>query len=296
MNISTTTYNKRDYNDVIRFLGYLYQLNPDSPYWLPSRWEYAAYLVSPLHLNRGKPNWTKYIQIWKDGDKIVGIVNSENPDENVFIHLDPKYLHLKEEMIDWAEENIDFGGIRFWIHDKDAHTEEILKRSGYKVVPPNTYLNWCELDTYSPRITLPDDYVAESLDEEETYLDSKRECIAKAFGSEVLSPKLYKFMQSAPSYKRTLDLYIRKGKQVVSMCTVWLDEKNDHGYIEPVGTHPDYQKRGLGKAVVNYAMKKLKDMKISRMYVGAYGDDRKTFYYKSGFTNSIKFKAMEKNA
>ena len=33
-------------------------------------------------------------------------------------------------------------------------------------------------------------------------------------------------------------------------CTIWFDQVNGVGLFEPVATHPDFQGRGLGKAVM----------------------------------------------
>ena len=40
-----------------------------------------------------------------------------------------------------------------------------------------------------------------------------------------------------------------------TMC--WLDRAAQLGYFEPVGTHPDHQRRGLGKAVNTHGLRLL---------------------------------------
>ena len=73
-------YTDKDYDEVVEFLGELYQLDDRRPYWLPGRWEYASYLCNPLFSERGYPDWKQYIRIVRDGNSIVGLANSENPD------------------------------------------------------------------------------------------------------------------------------------------------------------------------------------------------------------------------
>lgn len=294
--IKESNYKNTDYNLVIEFLGDLYQADPEHPYWLPGRWEYAAYLVSPLHLRRGKPDWKKYIRIWRDGNTIVGIIHSESPNENVFIHLHPEYGYIKEEMIEWAENNILFNKkIKIWLRKGDLATEKLLLDRGYSITTPCDYLNWCSLADYISEVKISDEYTIQSLDDD-TYLDSKIECAAKAFNSEKVTKEIYAFMQRAPSYQRSLDLFILYKKKVVSLCIVWLDQRNSLGYIEPVATHPDFQRKGLGKAILNYSMQQLQERGIARAYVGAYGDERKSFYYKSGFSDSVTFQPWERKA
>jgi predicted N-acetyltransferase YhbS len=51
-------------------------------------------------------------------------------------------------------------------------------------------------------------------------------------------------------YRATLDrIVLTDDDQVVAFCTAWLDEQNAAGLLEPVGTDPAHQRRGLARAV-----------------------------------------------
>ncbi|MEW6523636.1 MAG: hypothetical protein AB1445_08735 [Bacillota bacterium] len=105
--VKSSGYDHNDFAKVMALLGSLYQLNRERPYWLPARWEYAAYLVSPLCLGRGYPHWHRSIRIWTTGSEdIVDIVNSENPDESAFIHVHPHYRHLEAAMVEWPSKTL----------------------------------------------------------------------------------------------------------------------------------------------------------------------------------------------
>lgn len=61
----------------------------------------------------------------------------------------------------------------------------------------------------------------------------------------------YETMQQAPGYRRDLDLFIvAPNGEYASFCTIWIDEKNKFGNFEPVGTHTEYQRMGLGRALL----------------------------------------------
>lgn len=64
---------------------------------------------------------------------------------------------------------------------------------------------------------------------------------------------------TAPSYRNDLDLVaIAPDGSIAAFCTMWYDERNGHGKLEPVGTHPDHQRRGLASAVMYEAMRRVK--------------------------------------
>jgi ribosomal protein S18 acetylase RimI-like enzyme len=70
-------------------------------------------------------------------------------------------------------------------------------------------------------------------------------------------PRTLKFMQSpvyVPEHERFV---ISPSGEVASFCIIWMDETNKLGHFEPVGTHPDYQRKGLGRALLYDAMRTL---------------------------------------
>ena len=61
-------------------------------------------------------------------------------------------------------------------------------------------------------------------------------------------------------YARALDLVaVDAAGQVGAFCIAWPDEATLRGHLEPVGTHPDFQRRGLGRAVLLEAMRLLQE-------------------------------------
>ena len=52
----------------------------------------------------------------------------------------------------------------------------------------------------------------------------------------------------------------------------WLDEANGVGLLEPVGTHPDHRRLGLGRAVSLLALRQLRSAGAERAVVRSRGD------------------------
>ena len=70
-------------------------------------------------------------------------------------------------------------------------------------------------------------------------------------------------------YDGERDLFVRSPDgRGASACTIWLDPINNVGLFEPVGTHPDFQGKGLGKAVMAEGLRRMKAAGMTRAIVG----------------------------
>jgi mycothiol synthase len=47
------------------------------------------------------------------------------------------------------------------------------------------------------------------------------------------------------------------GGQIAAFAVYWVDQRNKIGHFEPVGTHRDFQRRGLARAVLLHAMRQM---------------------------------------
>ena len=295
-----TTYRKYkvdDYDNAIGFFRDLYRLSDNIPLWLPARWEYAEYLVSPLFKYTGSTiDWKETIYLWEtDTKEIVAILCSENPDENIYLHSKPEFRHLEEEMVTVAEEivygTLNKPTINIWCRNGDTYRELLLQKRGYKKQTAVDYLNWRDLDTPLQELKMPDGYTLHNMVSEEGLdLQQKITRMTAAFDSEPYPVEIYRNMQRAPSYRKDFDLYTTDSEgNVTSFCTIWYDEELNIGCFEPVGTDAAHRRKGLGKATLNAGLRLLKQAAVGRAYVGSAGDDRMSFYHSSGFTSRAAF-------
>jgi ribosomal protein S18 acetylase RimI-like enzyme len=72
-------------------------------------------------------------------------------------------------------------------------------------------------------------------------------------------------------------------------CVIWLDPINKVGMFEPVGTHPAFQKMGLGKAVMREGLRRMKAAGMTNASVGTGADNVAAIalYRSLGFGNSV---------
>ena len=93
------------------------------------------------------------------------------------------------------------------------------------------------------------------------------------------NPTWYRNIQTAPLYRRDLDLVaIAPGGAVASFCTIWFDDVTRSAYFEPVATVPAHQRRGLGKALMTEGLRRLQRMGATRAFVGGYSQAANALY------------------
>jgi mycothiol synthase len=79
-----------------------------------------------------------------------------------------------------------------------------------------------------------------------------------AFEKAEWTPELYRKVMESPGYAAERELVVEAPDGILAAFTVtWYDELNKTGYFEPVGVHKDYQRRGLGKALLFHGMRRM---------------------------------------
>ena len=72
------------------------------------------------------------------------------------------------------------------------------------------------------------------------------------------TPELYRQVIESPGYATERELVIQAPDGTfVAFTVIWYDRLNRIGLFEPVGTHKDHRRRGLGRAIVMYGMRQM---------------------------------------
>ncbi|RJP46965.1 MAG: GNAT family N-acetyltransferase [Anaerolineaceae bacterium] len=80
-----------------------------------------------------------------------------------------------------------------------------------------------------------------------------------AFGTENMTVEERLAIMHAPNYTPSLDLVaVAPNGELSAFCICGLEE-DGAGYTDPIGTHPNYQRLGLGKAIVSAGLRALKE-------------------------------------
>ena len=102
---------------------------------------------------------------------------------------------------------------------------------------------------------------------------------------------------NSPAYIGEHNLFVRSPDgRGASACVIWLDPNNKVGLFEPVGTHPAFQKMGLGKAVMREGLRRMQAAGMTKASVGTGVDNvgANALYRSLGFEVMVMCANLEK--
>lgn len=161
---------------------------------------------------------------------------------------------LEPELLAWAETRLDAlrqepgGGFYTLVHEQDATRIALLERHGYTRGDPWLYMRR-SLAEPLPEAQLPPGFSVRSVTDE-SEAEARAAVLAAPFEAPPRPERYRRFMQS-PGYNPDLDLVaVAPDGRFGAFALCWLDRINAVGQFEPVGTHPDFQRMGLARAVL----------------------------------------------
>lgn len=192
------------------------------------------------------------------------------------LHGTQAHERVMDEYVAWAEGRAREDGLShispFWALDYDTVLARLLQARGFAVVPadPPAPLFERMLDDL-PAVVLPAGFTVQGVRSPE---DGRQR--ARVFhGSHRLDgdwesyASVYAMFMASAVYDGERDLLVRAPDgQGASACTIWLDPVNAVGLFEPVGTHPDFQRQGLGTAVMAEGLRRMKAAGMRKAVLG----------------------------
>lgn len=106
----------------------------------------------------------------------------------------------------------------------------------------------------------------------------------------------YRHLMQSPVYRSDLDVVaVTPDGRIVAFCLAWIDPTTRLGLLEPVGVDPDFQRRGLGRAVVQEALYRLHALGMTQACVGFEPDNAaaRALYLGAGFQAQYQILSYE---
>ena len=200
------------------------------------------------------------------------------------------------EMLDVAEAKLprtkddDKKELIVWVNETDESTKRLFTKRGY--VRSKFLAEHMRNRFYTapiPDTPTPSGYTVRALGDERE-LPARSWLSWKAFHPDEPDEKYegwewYKSIQRIPLYRRDLDIVaVADDGELAAFCTVWFDDVTRTAVFEPVGTHPNHQKRGLGKAVMTEGLRRAERLGSLLASVSSYGEAAHALYESMGFT------------
>jgi predicted N-acetyltransferase YhbS len=211
------------------------------------------------------PHGEAEARLWFDGEQLVGWGWVTAGTELEF-QVRPTHREVLYEILAWA------GPDELMVQAFDIDAIARIEARGLVHMPtaPWMRLNARSLDDL-PEPELPDGYSLRTVREED--FASRAAAHRSAFQPSRFRDEVYESVRATPPYRADLDcVAVAPDGQVAAYTLAWLDEENRVGQFEPVGTHADHQRRGLGRAVNLFALRRLREEGATLGLVECRGD------------------------
>ncbi len=283
MKIQHTPYSgyKKDFFDMRNLLIESYGKADKPLNWLIGRldnWRFAAFMANI----REEPNfYQKNAHLWrKEDNDLIGFFISENGREYFELQIHPEYRFLEEEMLKWTIENWAKGKnqIVTIFYEYDTPRIELFEKYHFESLGVVGFDYRYDTKNYAEDVAIDSKFRIETFSESHDY-ENRIEAERLTFSRDSLNREWFETKALAPGYSSDWDLAIvAPDGQVVAFCLAWLDEKNRVAEIDPVGTRPDYRKRGFAKAVVTDCFIRLHRNGIAKAHIQGFSEPANKLY------------------
>lgn len=278
MNTRFTSRPFEDERDVARMRDLLFrakQVQPDKLHWFSSDF-WWGYFLSTISSDA-----RELYRLWERDGELVAFALFDPRDKSFDMPMHPSVASdlLRSEMLAWVMTR--FNAVRTGSdslitgssNDSVAGQEAFLARKGF-VRGKHFYVCHARpLDGNIPTSVVPDGFVVRCVAGADD-ISSRAAAHRSAFHPSRVTDQQYARLMALPGYDRTLDMTaVAPDGTIASFALVWLDERNKEGEFEPVGTHADFQRRGLSKAVLLEGLRQMRARGMSVATVMSNGGD-----------------------
>jgi ribosomal protein S18 acetylase RimI-like enzyme len=235
------------------------------------------------------------VQIWEDETGIMGFAIKLRFDNAFEVYASPKYRGTNDEitMLQSAEAvtrqfmqqiGREEKNVIMDVWHLDATRIRLLHQLGYE-----QYKVWGYYQTRSLADVIPEPVLPEGFTIRGATLDDIEQLAAVhngAFGSNWQPQEYRDALMVKPGYDPQREMVVvAPDGRFAAFTIMWLDTVNKVGLFEPVGTHRDFHRKGLGKALMLHV---LHTMKVHGMETAMVGHDAENapataLYHSIGF-------------
>ena len=260
------------YQELWNFLVDTYTLAGRPDNWLVGRLEDWKYGTNAQLAEHDPAFFKRKVHLWRGAaGMLAGFCIAEYGDGSLYLQVHPQHREVEDAMLAWAETvwGEAIGAVATYAYTHGTQREALLARRGYADMGEcgRTYV--FDLARHYPAAALPGGFRIATL-AEDGEIASHIDAVRSAFGRDTLDRAWFESKASAPSYAPEWDMaVIAPGGAHAAFCLARLDQRNRIAEIDPIGTRPEYQRRGLAKALVAECFRRLRACGMRYAYIGA---------------------------
>jgi ribosomal protein S18 acetylase RimI-like enzyme len=133
----------------------------------------------------------------------------------------------------------------------------------------------------------------------DSLVEARIVCSRAAFEGSTMTAERYRTTFDANLYRRELDLLVVNDEgRVVAFALGWLDSASGVVELEPVGVHPDFHRRGLGRQICQAVLRRARELGAARAVIGAERDNPASvgLYQSLGLSITTEIVAYERES
>lgn len=220
---------------------------------------------------------------------------------NLLWQTHPDHHDLLPEILDWYDTVAGDVEQHMTIQESDTDAQKHVAAHGYTFDEDDeSWVQWNTRDlTDVPQPVLPENYRFRTAADVSTA--DAVEAHINAWPKSRLTAETFAKVQQTWPYRPDLHVLIEAPDGTLAATAItWYDETTRTAEFEPVGTHQNHRRKGLGTALQLYGMQLAKEAGATRMFVACVGVPTKTaardMYYGVGFRPITRDLPQVKNA
>ncbi|MCB0008113.1 MAG: GNAT family N-acetyltransferase [Anaerolineales bacterium] len=262
MTIKDNAYSNSDaeYQEICDFLNTLSEQDPHM-LWGAGRMNFWRY---SLHANKDPkdPFFQANGHLWRaENGQIVGLCISEYGKDDLFIEILPEFHEIYPAVLDWIDNT--------WAATHDAVEIDLFSTDSVKIshLTEAGFAFNChfenerdyDLDLAELDYQLEEGFTVQAFSESADYA-GRVALVKSAFDNPGYTEEKLRGLMASPDYIDEYNLVVLSpDNRPVAYCVGWHEPaKEGYGYIEPVGTHAEFRRRGLAKAVIRECFARMK--------------------------------------
>jgi GNAT superfamily N-acetyltransferase len=228
--------------------------------------------------------------LWETGDgQLAAFVHCISKGE-AYLHVHPalRSAALENEMLACAEENLfevyNGEGKLFVLADEDDRLRQDVLKSREYIHRDRPVYRWRkDLDGPLAPVESPPGYIIRSMGDASEY-DARAWASWLAFHPGEPADGFdggdwFVNLQFAPLYRRELDIVAEASSgEIAAFSTLFYDDFTRNAVCVLVGTAPDHQRKGLGKAVISEGLRRLQQMGGTRVFANGFDSAANALY------------------